>query len=199
MADIFNSESFLYRLLAALLAVIAFPVMAAGQFNDMELIHYSSTVDSFHPVTLNAEQNEKGDTVFCSRKGRVAALPGVKGNTFRITDSHSLEILHDDGTLMVYGNLSSILPAIRQGMIVYPGQALAVAQESFILTQHLVSLGSSEQLQAVPILYLFDETTGAQFSRIEGRTAVLHPESIIIREMTPREIRLREKNSGQPR
>lgn len=307
MADIFNSESFLYRRLAALLAVIAFPVMAAGQFNDMELIHYTSTVDSFHPVTLNAEQNEKGvirftasndtyypftvtvrfrklenfttvyksrdasithgknilfdltvkdpdrgfvldyefsfalgtpgsepaqdfiylvplkpgsvptagvlgnikinnsfvlkkgDTVFCSRKGRVAALPGVKGNTFRITDSHSLEILHDDGTLMVYGNLSSILPAIRQGMIVYPGQALAVAQESFILTQHLVSLGSSEQLQAVPILYLFDETTGAQFSRIEGRTAVLHPESIIIREMTPREIRLREKNSGQPR
>jgi hypothetical protein len=51
----------------------------------------------------------------------------------------------------------------------------------------------------VPILYLLDETTGAQFSRIEGRTTVLHPESIIIREMTPREIRLREKKSGQPR
>lgn len=307
MADKFNSDSFLHRRLAVLLAVIAFPVMAAGQFNDMELVHYSSTVDSFHPVKLSTEQNdkgvirftasndtyypfavtvrfrkienfttaykskeanithgknilfdltvkdpergfeldyefsfalgtpgaepeqdfvylvplkpgsvptggemgnskinnsfvmEKGDTVFCSRKGRVAALPGVKGNTFRITDSRSLEILHDDGTLMVYGNLSVALPAIHQGMVVYPGEALAVAQERFILMQHLVSLGSSGQLQTVPILYLLDESSGAQFSRIEGRTTVLHPESIITREMTPREIRLREKKSGQPR
>ncbi len=307
MADIFNSDSFLRRRLAALLAVIAFPVMAAGQFSDMELIHYFSTVDSFHPVKLHTEQNDKGvirftasndtyypfrvtvrfrkmenfttayktkdadithgknilfdltirdpergfeldyefsfalgtygtepeqdfiyliplkpgsvptaggmgdnrinnsfvleqgDTVFCSRKGRVAALPGVEGNTFRITDSRSLEILHDDGTLMVYGNLRTALPEIRQGMIVYPGDPLAVAQERFILLQHLVSLGSSEQLETVPILYLLDESSGAQFSRIEGRATVLHPESIIIREMTPREIRLREKKSGQPR
>ncbi len=307
MADIFNSDSLLCRRLAALLAVIAFPVMTAGQFNDMELVQYSSTVDSFHPVKLNTEQNdkgvirftasndtyypftvtvrfrklenfttaykskeanithgknilfdltvkdpergfeldyefsyalgtngteteqdfvyliplkpgsvptagemgnskinnsfvlEKGDTVFCSRKGRVAALPGVKGNTFRISEPRSLEILHDDGTLMVYGNLSATLPAIRQGTIVYPGDALAVAQEGFILMQHLVSLGSSGQLEPEPILYLLDGSNGAQFSRIEGRATVIHPESIIIREMTPREIRLREKKSGQPR
>lgn len=142
---------------------------------------------------------EKGDTVFCSRRGKVTATPGEKGGRFRISGVGSLEVLHDDGTLMIYNNLSGPVPGIKSGMIVYPGDPVAIASENFTLMLHLIALGASEQLQTLPILYSAGDTTGVQYSLIEGRVSVTHPESIITREMSPKEIKQRQKKSGQSR
>jgi len=141
----------------------------------------------------------KGDTVYCCRKGIVAALPGDTRRSFRLSQKNALEILHDDGTVMIYNGLAGGALNLAPGMTVYPGDPVAAVTENTILTLQLVVLVPGQELPSLPILYAVDETTGAQFSRIEGRIMVVHPESLIIKEMTPREIKQRGKSQGKNR
>lgn len=141
----------------------------------------------------------KGDTVYCSRKGTVTALPGDTRNIFRISGKNALEILHDDGTMMIYDGLSGGAIDITPGMTVYPGDPVIVVQENTTLILHLVALVQAENLPSLPVLYAVDETSGAQYSRIEGRIAAVHPENLIIKEMTPRELKQREKKREKNR
>lgn len=140
-----------------------------------------------------------GDTVYCCRKGIVVALPGDTRNVFRISRKDALEILHDDGTIMVYNGISGGAINLAPGMTVYPGDPLMVSPAATTLVLNLVLLVPAEQLPAMPILYPSDESTGAQYSRIVGRVKVIHPESLITKEMTPREVKQREKRAGQKR
>lgn len=146
---------------------------------------------------INSFLLQGGDTVYCCRKGIVVALPGDARASFRLSGKNALEILHDDGTIMIYNGLTGGTINLTSGMTVYPGDPLVVVPVTTTLVLHLVPLASSEQLPLLPILYPSDESTGAQYSRIVGRTEVIHPESIIIREMTPREIKHRVKNEGK--
>lgn len=141
----------------------------------------------------------EGDTVYCSRKGTVVALPGDMRNQFRITGTDALEILHDDGTIMIYSGLAGGALNLSPGMTVYPGDPIVVAAGSTTLILHLVALVPAEKLPSLPILYAVDDTIGAQYSRIEGRIRVIHPESLITKEMTTREIkqRVKKKSRGQ--
>ncbi len=142
---------------------------------------------------------QKGDTVYCSRKGTVTAVPGDTRTIFRISGKEALEILHDDGTMMIYNGLSGGAVDLTPGMTVFPGDPVVVAQENSTLILHLVALVQSEMLPSLPVLYAVDDSTGAQYSRIEGRFAAIHPESLIIKEMTPREIKQREKKKEKTR
>ena len=142
---------------------------------------------------------QKGDTVYCSRKGTVTAIPGDTRAIFRISGKNALEILHDDGTMMIYNGLSGGAIDLTPGMTVYPGDPVVVAPENTTLILHLVALVSSEMLPSLPVLYAVDDTTGAQYSRVEGRIAAIHPESLIIKEMTPRELKQREKKKEKNR
>lgn len=142
---------------------------------------------------------QKGDTVYCCRKGTVTALPGDTRNVFRISEKNALEILHDDGTIMIYSGLSGGAIGLTPGMTVYPGDPVVVATENATLILHVVALVQAEKLPPLPIQYAVDETSGAQYSRIEGRFAAVHPESLIIKEMTSREIKQREKRMEKNR
>jgi hypothetical protein len=146
---------------------------------------------------INSFLLQAGDTVYCCRKGIVVALPGDARASFRLSGKNALEILHDDGTIMIYNGLSGGAINLTSGMTVYPGDPLVVVPVTTTLVLHLVPLAASGQLPLLPILYPSDESTGAQYSRIVGRSEVIHPESIIIREMTPREIKQRVKNEGK--
>lgn len=142
---------------------------------------------------------QKGDTVYCCRKGIVTALPGDTRNSYRLSQKNALEILHDDGTVMIYNGLAGGGINLAIGLTVYPGDPLVAVTENTTLSLQLVALVQGKELPSLPILYAVDETTGAQYGRIEGRMGVVHPESIIIKEMTPREIKQREKKQGKSR
>ena len=100
---------------------------------------------------------------------------------------------------MIYNGLSGGAIDLTPGMTVYPGDPVVVAPENTTLILHLVALVSSEMLPSLPVLYAVDDTTGAQYSRVEGRIAAIHPESLIIKEMTPRELKQREKKKEKNR
>lgn len=142
---------------------------------------------------------DKGDTVYCCRKGIVAALPGDTHNRYRLSQQNALEVLHDDGTVMVYSGLTGGAIGLDYGMTVYPGDPLVAVPDKTILTLQLVALVPDKELPSLPILYAVDGTEGAQYSRIEGRVESIHPEGLIIKEMTPREIKQREKKQGKGR
>ncbi len=146
---------------------------------------------------VNSFLIQGGDTVYCCRKGIVVALPGDTRTIFRLSGKNALEILHDDGTIMIYNGLAGGSINLIPGMTVYPGDPLVVVPFTTTLVLHLIQLLPAEQLPLLPILYPSDEFTGAQYSRIVGRTEVIHPESIIIKEMTPREIKQRIRNEGK--
>jgi len=75
------------------------------------------------------------DTVFVMRKGNIVALPDRKGNGDRLSNSESIEILHLDGTVMVYSGLRQEDVFVKNGQMVFPGQALGLMGNENLIVQ----------------------------------------------------------------
>jgi hypothetical protein len=143
----------------------------------------------------NSFLGEIGDTVFCMRKGLVTAVPRAETLDFRLSEHDCLEVLHEDGTYMIYYYLKKSDAFTAPGKIVLPGQPVGTISDSLYLKVMLIKLGSIKNLLVTqPIKYSIGKTLTASYDEIDGKEKSVHPLEIITLEMKSRESK---KNKGK--
>lgn len=135
----------------------------------------------------------KQDTIYCMRKGLVAATPDMYHNSDRISNSQSLEIIHSDGTIMVYENLNPDKVFVKPGNTIYPGEALGIINHSLDLKVNLYNTLDQNSIQNIDIYYYTGDGSTSLYSKELLRAKVTHPESIITKEMTKMELKKYKK------
>lgn len=137
---------------------------------------------------------EIGDTVYCMRRGLVAAAPRSETIDFRLSKNDCLEVLHDDGTYMIYHYLKKSESFTSPGKIVLPGQPIGTLSDSSYLKVILMKIEKTRNLMiAQPIKYAVGKTGTVSFDEIDGKEKSVHPREIITREMKSRELKMFEK------
>jgi hypothetical protein len=134
-----------------------------------------------------------GDTVFNSREGVVTALPYNLTEIDRITDN-SLEISHEDGTIVVYPGLNPEVKELKLGQIGFPGHPNGIIGSSKLLTFRVFEIQDEGRLHALKILYSGPEARLLPPQNLVG-TKVYYPVDIIKKEMTKKEISKFEKHT----
>lgn len=136
----------------------------------------------------------KGDTVFCMRKGYIAAVPDMFHVTDRISTQKSLEIIHGDETIMIYTNIDPDNVLVKPETTVYPGQALGLSGNDSGLDVVLYQLEEEGKLKQLEINYVTGIKKVQSFSPDFANIKVIHPADIVTREMSKREIKNYMKN-----
>lgn len=137
---------------------------------------------------------EPGDSVYSMRKGRVVATPDLFYKSDRISANRSLEIVHKDGTVMIYENLNPDSIFVRNGEIVYPATPLGIINNRLELNVNLYSIELNRGIQKQQINYILNTDTTNGFTELMklDRT-VKHPKNTILSELTRREIKRLKK------
>jgi hypothetical protein len=135
----------------------------------------------------------KQDTIYCMRKGLIAATPDMYHNSDRISNGQSLEIIHNDGTVMVYENLNPDKVFVKPGNTIYPGEALGIINHSLDLKVNLFTTLNQNCIQNIDIYYYTGEDSTSLFSKELLNKKVTYPESIITKEMTKMELKKYKK------
>ena len=147
---------------------------------------FGKSADSFTGKT--------GDTVFCMRRGFVTAVPRTETMDFRLSEHDCLEVLHEDGTYMVYRYLIKNDDFTSPGKIVLPGQPLGRLSDSSYLKVELLKInGSDNLLFSQPIRYTVGKSGTLSFYEIDGKEKSVHPIEVIVMEMKGRELKQIEK------
>ncbi|MBE0667967.1 MAG: hypothetical protein IH593_09905 [Bacteroidales bacterium] len=132
----------------------------------------------------------KGDTVFCMRRGLVTAMPQQESLEFRLSPHDCFEVLHDDGTYMVYHNLSKHDNMTAPGQIVLPGQPIATISDSCYVSVTLLKVGEEKNLITHrPISYATGAESIVSFEELDGKGLSARPYEVIILEMKGSEIK----------
>lgn len=129
----------------------------------------------------------QGDTVFCMRKGYVTAVPGMLHEGDRISKNKSLEVMHNDGTVMIYENIDPDHCPVKLGQTVYPNESLGIIGYKYVLCVGLYRFLENGRLGKVNIDYCIDETKTMLFSDSLTNVGIKHPTVIITKEMSRRE------------
>lgn len=137
---------------------------------------------------------QKGDTVFCMRKGYIAAVPDMFHVTDRISTQKSLEIIHNDETVMIYGNIDPDHMLVKPGTTIYPGQPLGLISDESGLDVVLYQIEEEGKLQRLNIMYVTGVDKTQPFSPDFANLKVIHPIDIITNEMSKREKKNYRKN-----
>jgi hypothetical protein len=130
-----------------------------------------------------------GDTVFAMRKGVISCLPFPDKKRDRIKGEGSLEIIHQDGSVMVYQNLDPAKIFYHEGEIIFPGQALGLLSDTNLLEVHLFEIELSEMLREIPIQYHIKSNSSLPYTRIPAGTRVEYPDLLLRQELTQKELR----------
>jgi len=143
--------------------------------------------------TRDAFKLTSGDTVYCVRKGIVTAIPDMYEEVDRFSNSYSLEIKHDDGSIIIINGVDLKNTFVKYSQTVYPGQPLGLVDKYEKVTLDLYHLDAKSKLNRKEIKYYLNEKPQA-FS-MEFRNAVCeYPFEIITSEMRRREIKKFKKN-----
>lgn len=166
---------------------------------DMNFPYLKPCKDTF---ALHVEKNQfyknefalpAGDTIYCMRKGLVTAVPDMYYGQDRVSARESLEIMHDDGTIMVYENIDPKNVFVKPSHDVYPGQPLGLLQGNSILKVVLFSNLGEGRLQSMEINYYVNDSLTEPFSENLKNTSSAYPESVITKEMSKSELRKYKK------
>ncbi|NSW93437.1 MAG: hypothetical protein HPY62_01880 [Bacteroidales bacterium] len=131
---------------------------------------------------------EKGDTVYAMRRGLVTAVPIDENLNFRLSEHDCLEVMHHDGTYMIYRNLSKEAGFVSPGQIVFPGQPVGLLSDSLYLTVSLKKVSKiKNSLISLPVRYVNSRGEAVLFDELDGKERSVHPSEVITREMTGRE------------
>jgi hypothetical protein len=137
-----------------------------------------------------------GDTVYCMRRGLVTAVPRSVTMDFRLSNHDCLEVLHNDGTYMIYHYLSKSEAFTAPGKIILPGQPIGIFSDSSYLMVTLKKIDEIKNLMvAQPIRYSTGKTGTVSFDQIDRTVKSVHPREVIIMEMKGREL----KKAGKER
>jgi hypothetical protein len=156
------------------------------------LVNFSEDVNT---ILRDCFKINQGDTIYNMRKGDVAAVPNMYYDADRISSGKSLEIIHRDGTIMIYENIDPDQVFIKAGQTIYPGQPLGAISVDSILKVYLYMIQKDGNLKQLSIKYLVGANKVESFSKNLKNVIVKHPTEIITREMSKREIKKFEKKN----
>jgi len=161
-----------------------FPLGINSNFDLLENVNDSKTLylqDHF--------KIKSGDTIFNMRKGYVAAVPDMFNGADRISARKSLEIIHKDGTIMIYENIDPDKVFVKPGTTVYPGDALGIINDDCILELYLYQIQKDGKPENMDITYFNGTKKAEPFSENLRNIKHERPVEIVGREMSKREIK----------
>ena len=179
--------------------------MAPSNIGDERYCPYLIPIGKNKTVRLSNDQQEEnrlfidqfilssGDTVFCSRKGIVTALPDNINEVDRITNN-SLEIRHDDGTIAVYLGIDPSKNMVKLGQKVYPSQCMGIIDKANKLTFKVYEILPDARIKSFEIYYPGPDNQQLSSYKI-NKTLVVYPTDIIKKEMSKKEISKYSKNN----
>lgn len=136
-----------------------------------------------------------GDTIYCMRKGLVTAVPHSETVDFRVSDHDCLEVLHDDGTIMVYHHVKESDAFTSPGKIILPSQPAGIMSDSCYIMVTLMKIGNVPGFMlSQPIKYTIGKPDPVFYNDIEGKYQAVFPREVVIRELKNKEIKLLDKN-----
>jgi hypothetical protein len=138
-----------------------------------------------HRLYTDQFKMKAGDTVFCSRKGVVTALPDNVNEVDRIV-KNSFEIRHDDGTIAVYVGIDPSRLLVKLGQKVFPSQPVGMSDNKGILVFRVYEILSDAKIQPFEIYFPGPDNQLLSSYNI-NKTVVVYPESVIKKEMSKRE------------
>lgn len=131
-----------------------------------------------------------GDTVYSMRRGLVVAVPIDKNLNFRLSNHDCLEILHEDGTYMIYHHLNKKGDFTAPGKIVLPGQPVGLLSDSLYLIVSLIKVSQIKNvLLPQPITYSIGANNIVSFDDLDGVAQSVHPIKVVTRELKGRELK----------
>lgn len=150
---------------------------------------FQTTEGDSNLIRYNYFKISAGDTIFAMRKGIIAAVPNMFEGNIRISDKESLEIIHRDGTIMIYENLDPDFIFVKPERIVYPGQAIGIIKNNLALAVILVLNKGENKFEVLDFYYYLDENSAEPFSIDLKNVKILHPVELITREMSKKELK----------
>ena len=151
-----------------------------------EIIPYKRMANS-NTYLVNHFTMQPGDTIYCMRKGRVLATPNMYHNGDRISQKRSIEVMHADGTIMMYENINLDIELVRQQEVVYPGQPIGLVNQGGFLRVGLYECLDGGMIKSIPFLYIRHDRQAENFNNSFLETSVKHPIEIKTKELTRRE------------
>jgi hypothetical protein len=130
-----------------------------------------------------------GDTVYTMRKGIITCTPEINHSLDRIKSHGSLEVLHQDGTIMVYHHLDPSHLFYKAGDVVMPGSPLGLIYDREFLQVELYELGASEILRKIPIHYHTENGQILNYFQLVEKDRADYPDSLLTLEFTEKERR----------
>ncbi|MBK8504957.1 MAG: carboxypeptidase-like regulatory domain-containing protein [Saprospiraceae bacterium] len=131
----------------------------------------------------------EGDTVYTMRKGIITYSPNSNQSKDRIDGVGSVEILHQDGTIMVYNNLDPSQLFYKAGDIALPGSPLGLIDSQKFVGVELYELSASEMLRKIPIHYYSANGQKLLYLDLVEGDRIEYPESVLLQELTEKERR----------
>jgi hypothetical protein len=132
----------------------------------------------------------KGDTIYCMRRGLVTAVPRTETLDFRISDHDCVEVLHEDGTYMIYHYLSKFNDLVAPGKTVLPGQALGTLSDSSYVLVTLRKIDPGNNLISnQEIRYTIGTPDPVSYSNIDDSCKSIWPKEVLFRELQKKEIK----------
>lgn len=150
-----------------------------------------SQIKSSGTAAVNIFPVERGDKILAMRKGIVTAIPDGTGHLDRIGSDYSLEILHADGTIMVYEGIEFTGLEVKPGSVVIPGETLGYGTDS--VRVQLFKILAGENLQSIPVYYYSNSGKVIPYSDLRPALSLTPPDSLIERELTESEKRKRKR------
>ncbi len=175
-----------------------YSIGAKGGKVDSQYPYLIPTKNAFDVVSHDAGSNDilanqfkmsSGDTIYATRRGKVVATPNLSDDMERVSENMSYEILHKDGTIMIYENIDPDFVIIPAGKQVLPGQAIGLINKEAILELILYQSTGDGYLKALDIHYFVDEDHVEPFSEKLKNYPVIHPMSIITKEFKRSELK----------
>lgn len=152
---------------------------------------HTETSGQIKSFFINTFKTKPGDTLFAVRKGFITSLPDGNERTDQL-DENTLEIIHEDGSIALYRNTGKSLVKYNQDVL--PGQPIAIAGAEFI-SLNVYSL-TEKQAKRLDLQFVVDEMTAKKFEDIPSGSLVVHPVTIIEKELSPREIKKLKKSKN---
>jgi hypothetical protein len=152
------------------------------------------SVDSQDVTTYSSDlfKVDEFDTIYCMRRGIITCTPNQMNGIDKISSNSSLEVLHKDGTVMVYDGVGSSSVLFNIGDLVFPGLPILVSKSAQKLDVRLYEILPEEKLSRIPIRYYNNINNTYEYvelMKIVDELSARIPEAIITREMTEKELR----------
>jgi len=149
--------------------------------------------ESSLPNNIRLENLNESDTIYCMRKGVVSAKPNVTVLIDKISSSkNAVEIVHEDGSVMVYKGIDQENIFVSIGEKVYPGQAIGLISWQH-LSVDLYTIAEGGRITSEVIKFYSSQSENVKTLGEFDDEVSEYPLEIIIKEMSSFEKRKLKK------